>query len=172
MAVLSGKREEEPLARINPADAHTILGKEARFSGTLAFEGAVRIDGRFEGEVITDDLLLVGPSAEVRATLRVGTVVINGSVEGDIQASSSVEVKAPGRLKGNIVTPTLIIEKGVTFDGSCRMSQDSVPVVAAPPPIPSSPPLPSAPPLPAPPSPSGELRLPDVRHPNVSKLKP
>lgn len=137
MAVLGGKRDDEPLARINPADAHTILGKEARFSGTLTFEGAVRIDGRFEGEVITDDLLLVGPGAEVRATLRVGTVVINGSVEGDVHASVSVEVKAPGRLKGNVVTPTLIIERGVTFDGTCRMSQDSIPVVAATPSVPA-----------------------------------
>lgn len=134
MSVLGGKRDDEPLARINPADAHTILGKESRFSGTLAFEGAVRIDGRFEGEVITDDLLLVGPGAEVRATLRVGTVVINGSVEGDIHASCSVVVKAPARLKGNVITPTLVLEEGVTFDGSCQMSQDKVPIVAAPPP--------------------------------------
>ena len=134
MAALSGKRDDEPLARINPADAHTILGKEARFSGTLTFEGAVRIDGRFEGEVITDDLLLVGPGADVRATLRVGTVVINGSVEGDIHATVSVVVKAPARLKGNVVAPTLVIEEGVTFDGSCLMSQDNAPLVAAPPP--------------------------------------
>lgn len=117
------KREESKVSHINPADAHTILGREAKFSGKLTFEGAVRIDGKFEGEIETDDLLLIGPGAEVRATLNVGSVVINGSVEGDIYAKSSIEIKAPGKLRGNIHTPTLVIEKGVTFDGSCQMSQ-------------------------------------------------
>lgn len=142
MAMLGGKREESNVAaRINPADAHTILGREAKFSGKLTFEGAVRIDGRFEGEIFTEDLLLVGPGAEVKATLNVGSVVINGSVEGDVVAKSSVEIKAPGRLKGNIVTPTLVIEKGVIFDGTCRMSSEEQKAPAPPPPAaPAQPP--------------------------------
>ncbi len=126
MAMLGSKREDpQSNSRLNPADAHTILGRESKFSGKLTFKGAVRIDGKFEGEIETDDLLLVGPSAEVKATLRVGSVVINGSVEGDVFAKSSVEIKAPGRLKGNITTPALVIEKGVVFDGSCKMSKEA-----------------------------------------------
>jgi cytoskeletal protein CcmA (bactofilin family) len=126
MAIMGGKREDSvSSARINPADAHTILGREARFSGKLTFEGAVRIDGKFEGEIQTNDLLLIGPGAEVKATLNVGSVVINGSVEGDITAKESVQIKAPGRLRGNVTTPALEIEKGVTFDGSCTMSKSN-----------------------------------------------
>ena len=125
MAML--KREESAAsARINPADAHTILGREAKFHGKLTFEGAVRIDGHFEGEIFTDDLLLVGPGAEVHAQISVGSIIINGSVEGDVVAKASVEIKAPGRLRGNVTTPTLIVEKGVIFDGTCRMSEDGV----------------------------------------------
>ena len=137
MAVLGGKKEEPNVSqvpRINPADAHTILGREAKFSGKLTFEGAVRIDGKFEGEIFTEDLLLIGPGAEVKAKLNVGSVVINGMVEGDVVAKSSVEIKAPGRLKGNIQTPTLVIEKGVTFDGSCRMSGEDKKTPTATPP--------------------------------------
>lgn len=136
-----GKRDEsQPSARINPADAHTILGKDARFSGKMSFEGAVRIDGKFEGEIHTEDLLLIGPQAEVRATLNVGTVVINGLVEGDVIAKGSVELKAPGKLRGNVVTPNLIIEKGVTFDGTCRMSEEvsTLPRKSIPPPPPTA----------------------------------
>jgi cytoskeletal protein CcmA (bactofilin family) len=123
-----GKRDDSVpnASRINPADAHTILGREARFSGKLTFEGAVRIDGYFEGEIFTDDLLLIGPGADVHASINVGSIIINGSVEGDITAKISVEIKAPGRLRGNVNTPALIIEKGVVFDGSCRMSEDNV----------------------------------------------
>ena len=136
-----GKRDEsQPSARINPADAHTILGKDARFSGKMSFEGAVRIDGKFEGEIHTEDLLLIGPQAEVRATLNVGTVVIKGLVEGDVIAKGSVELKAPGKLRGNVVTPNLIIEKGVTFDGTCRMSEEvsTLPRKSIPPPSPTA----------------------------------
>src|SRR5262245_38501607 len=114
MAIMGKKEESGSGPRINPADAHTILGREAKFSGKLTFEGAVRIDGNFEGEIFTDDLLLIGPGAEVKAQVNVGSVIINGSVEGDVTAKSSVEIKAPGRLRGNVVTPALIIEKGVT----------------------------------------------------------
>ncbi len=156
MGIMASKREDSNIvARINPADAHTILGREARFNGKLTFEGAVRIDGRFEGEIFTDDLLLIGPGAEVKAKLTVGSVVINGTVEGDIVAKSSIEIKAPGRLKGNIVTPALVIEKGVTFDGSCQMAQAAPAVAAAPKvapaAVPASPkPVPVGPPPPPP----------------------
>ncbi len=137
MAMLGNRRDDSQVpSRINPADAHTILGREARFDGKLTFEGAVRIDGKFEGEIFTEDLLLVGPGAEVKATLHVGSIVINGTVEGDIHAKTSVEIKAPGKLKGNVNTPTLIIEKGVTFDGSCRMSKETTKTKAPPPPPP------------------------------------
>ncbi len=131
------KREESHIqSRVNPADAHTILGREAKFSGKLTFGGAVRIDGHFEGEIFTDDLLLVGPSAEVKAKLQVGSIIINGSVEGDVVAKSSVEIKTPGRLRGNVTTPALLIEKGVIFDGSCKMSDPSSGPRRTPPPAP------------------------------------
>jgi len=122
MAMLGRREESSQSSRPEAADAHTILGREAKFSGKLSFEGAVRIDGTFEGEITTSDLLLVGQTAEVRAELHVGTIIIHGLVEGNIYASGSVEIKAPGRLKGNVITPNLIIEKGVRFDGTCQMS--------------------------------------------------
>lgn len=127
MAIL-GKKDDSATGRpISPADAHTILGKEAQFSGKLVFPGVARIDGRFEGEIETEDLLLIGPGAEVKAEMRVGSVIINGNVEGDIHASVSVEIKAPGRVRGNITTPILLIERGVVFDGSCHMADSARP---------------------------------------------
>lgn len=126
-------------------EVHTILGRGARFDGKLHFEGSVQIDGRFEGEIHTEGTLIVGRDAEVKAKLEVGSVVIHGSVEGDITAREGVEIKAPGRLKGNVTTPSLVIEKGVLFDGACSMA-DAQPDrrtsdLASPPP----PPLPQPP---------------------------
>lgn len=103
-------------------DVHTLLGPESHFEGKLVFEGTVRVDGRFIGEVHTEGNLIVGHGARVEGTLQVGHVVVHGEVHGDIVASRAVEVHAPGKVRGNITTPQLTMDKGVVFDGTCTMS--------------------------------------------------
>jgi cytoskeletal protein CcmA (bactofilin family) len=103
-----------------PAEAYTILPRDAKFAGTLIFEGAVQIDGDFEGQIITEDLLVIGAEADVRAQMSVGAAIIQGSVQGDIDAKSSVEVKAPGCIRGSVTTPHLIVEEGAAFGGFCK----------------------------------------------------
>jgi cytoskeletal protein CcmA (bactofilin family) len=123
MAMLGGKRDEPAnVTRLKAQEFHTVLAREARFSGKLTFEGVVRIDGKFDGEVFTDDLLVIGSGAEVKANLNVGSAEISGLVEGEIRATTSVELKAPAKVKGTIITPALVVERGVTFDGTCQMS--------------------------------------------------
>ncbi|MEL6195765.1 MAG: polymer-forming cytoskeletal protein [Myxococcota bacterium] len=106
---------------ININDVHTVLGPESTFEGKLAFDGTVRIDGKFKGEVQTDNILVVGQGAKVDATITVGSIIVNGEVNGDINAKQSVEIHAPGKVRGNIATPQLVIAKGVVFEGSCKM---------------------------------------------------
>jgi cytoskeletal protein CcmA (bactofilin family) len=99
----------------------TLLGKGSEFEGKLSFEGTVRVDGKLTGEIFTDDVLIVGEGAEVNAEVTVGAIVVQGIVRGNITAKRSVEIHSPGRVKGNISTPSLFIEKGVLFDGHCQM---------------------------------------------------
>lgn len=99
----------------------TLLGRGATFEGKLTFEGTVRIDGRFKGEVFTDDTLVIGEGAIVEATLDVGDVIIQGTVVGNITAKRSIEIHAPGRVKGDLTTPQLLIDKGVIFEGRSFM---------------------------------------------------
>jgi len=99
----------------------TLLGKGSEFEGKLSFEGTVRVDGKLAGEIFTDDVLIVGEGAEVNAEVTVGSIVIQGTVRGNITAKRSVEIHSPGRVRGNINTPSLFIEKGVFFDGHCQM---------------------------------------------------
>ena len=106
---------------INVNDVHTILGPESSFEGKLVFDGTVRIDGRFKGEIQTDNVLVIGQGARVDAQIVVGSIVVNGEIKGDITAKHSVEIHAPGKIRGNITTPQLMIDKGVLFDGTCRM---------------------------------------------------
>ncbi len=97
------------------------LGKGTRLSGKVSFEGTARIEGQVEGEIVANDTLLIGESALVNAQISGGTIVIHGKVTGDITASKKLEIRAPGRLYGNVTTPSLVIEEGVVFEGHCSM---------------------------------------------------
>lgn len=101
----------------------TLLGRGATFEGKLTFEGTVRIDGRFKGEVFSDDVLVIGEGAQVEATIDVGEVIIQGIVVGNVTAKRSIEIHAPGRVKGDLHTPSLQIDKGVMFEGRSFMEQ-------------------------------------------------
>jgi cytoskeletal protein CcmA (bactofilin family) len=118
----------------NPQPVTTLLGKGSEFEGKLSFEGTVRVDGKLTGEVFTDDVLIVGEGAEVNAEVTVGAIVVQGIVRGNITAKRSVEIHSPGRVKGNINTPSLFIEKGVFFDGHCQMDSSSATADVLPPP--------------------------------------
>ena len=120
MAML--KREELGTPVI-PAtsDLNALLGRGSEFEGKLSFEGTVRIDGKFNGSIVTKDVLVVGEGAVVTAEIDCGTVIVHGQIIGNIKAKGAVELHAPAKVKGNIETPTLMIEKGVTFDGQTKM---------------------------------------------------
>jgi cytoskeletal protein CcmA (bactofilin family) len=99
----------------------TLLGRGSEFEGKLSFEGTVRVDGKLSGEIFTDDVLIIGEGAEVSAEISVGAIIIEGTVHGNIHAKRSVEIHTPARVRGNISTPSLSIDKGVIFDGQCQM---------------------------------------------------
>ena len=106
----------------NPkGEIHTLLGRGTSFEGKLTFEGTVRIDGVLIGEVFSDDILVIGEGAQVKARIEVGTLIVEGNIEGNIRAARLVELHAPARVRGNIETPQLFIDKGVIFEGHCKM---------------------------------------------------
>ncbi len=103
------------------AHAATTLGKGSQISGTLSFEGTVRIDGQVEGEITAQESVVIGESAVVKAQVTADSIVITGKVTGDMTARRRVEIRAPGKLYGNITTPSLVIHDGVVFEGRCSM---------------------------------------------------
>jgi cytoskeletal protein CcmA (bactofilin family) len=106
---------------VNGSQASAFLGRGTRVSGKIAFEGPARVEGQVEGEVVASDALVVGETAVLNAQISGGTIVIHGKVTGDITASKRLEIRAPGRVYGNVTTPSLIIEEGVVFEGHCSM---------------------------------------------------
>lgn len=131
MALLGGKKDEAPSKPLfrreedsvsqRTGEVHTLLGKGSEFEGKLTFEGQVRIDGKFNGQIVTKDVLVIGDGAKVNAEIQAGTVIINGQVEGNVKATQIIELKTPGRVKGNLETPSLSMDRGVIFEGSLKM---------------------------------------------------
>jgi cytoskeletal protein CcmA (bactofilin family) len=98
------------------------LGSDALFKGTLNFEGTVRIDGMFEGQIDTNDTLVIGETGDVKADLKVGTLVCKGQLNGEVVASKKIEMHPASKIKGNIQTPALSIELGAVLDGNLNMT--------------------------------------------------
>lgn len=98
------------------------MGEDAVFNGSLSFEGTVRIDGKFEGQVNTGDTLIVGETGQVSAEVMAGTVICKGRLEGNIVATQKIEIHANSQVAGSLKTPSLLVEVGAVLDGSCQMT--------------------------------------------------
>jgi cytoskeletal protein CcmA (bactofilin family) len=91
------------------------------FEGKLSFQDTVRIDGRFRGEITSQNTLIVGESGEIEASIRSSTIVVSGAVEGDIVGTKKVMLHKTARVTGNVESPCIVIEEGAIFNGQVKM---------------------------------------------------
>lgn len=98
-----------------------VIDQGCEFEGKLCFQGTVRINGTFRGEIFTPDTLVVGEEARVYGEIEAGVVVINGEVNGNVRAKKRVEIHKPGIFRGDIYTPSLKVDEGVIFEGRSKM---------------------------------------------------
>ena len=104
------------------SEISAFIGLGTEFSGQLNFEGVIRLDGRFSGEIKSEGTLIIGDTALVTAEINVDTVIVSGEDHGNIRAANRVEFHAPARHFGNIISPVVIIDEGVVFQGNCEMA--------------------------------------------------
>ena len=97
------------------------LDHGSAFKGELEFEDTMRIDGRFNGKIVSKNELIVGESAHIDADIHVGRIAISGTVVGKIVADQRVEIHRNGKVYSDIDTPALIIEEGAIFQGNWVM---------------------------------------------------
>lgn len=103
-------------------EIRAFLGEGTQFKGVLSFAGAVRVDGQLEGEIVGDEVLIIGEPGQVKAEIEVGTLVVSGLVQGTITAKRRVELLRPSRVTGTIRTPCLVVAEGAMFNGNCEMT--------------------------------------------------
>jgi cytoskeletal protein CcmA (bactofilin family) len=117
--------ESESLARdIKEGLLSGFVGNGTTLTGEANFKGMLRVDGHLSGQVKSEGgTLIVGNNGQVDADIDVAVATIHGSVNGDIIATQRLELGRAAKVNGNIQTPSLVIEQGAVFEGSCRMIQ-------------------------------------------------
>jgi cytoskeletal protein CcmA (bactofilin family) len=117
--------ETESLARdLKDGTVSGFVGTGTTVQGEANFKGMMRIDGQLSGSIKSEKgTLIVSSGGKVDAKIEVAVANINGRINGDIIATERIELGRSAHVTGNISTPSLIIEQGAIFDGSCRMLQ-------------------------------------------------
>jgi cytoskeletal protein CcmA (bactofilin family) len=105
-------------------DLNGFLDRGSHLRGELQFEAHFRVHGKFTGEVTTEGELIVGEGGEVEGEVRVGQVLVSGTLRGSIQASRRVQITSTGKVFADVDTPALVVEDGAIFEGRCSMSRD------------------------------------------------
>jgi cytoskeletal protein CcmA (bactofilin family) len=114
------KREELTTER-HENSSDLLLGAGAQFEGKLTFKGTVRIDAKFVGSIVTNDVLVVGERAKIDAEITCGTVVVHGEVNGNVKAKDGVDLRRSAKVHGNVETSSLAVERGAILQGEVKM---------------------------------------------------
>ena len=116
------------------ANSKNILNSDVELKGTLKFAGELTFDGKLDGDINSEGALNLGDNAVIKGNLNITSVVLRGKINGNVTAKEKIEIKAKTELFGDIRSPKLVIEEGVTFVGKSEVNPNKV--------APSAPPLP------------------------------
>ncbi len=103
------------------ATLNSLIGEKSAFEGKFYIAGSLKIDGRFEGEVKTDDELIVGETGQVKTDIIAKSVIVAGVVIGNIEADEEVKLLATGKVLGNITALKVSVENGVLVSGEINI---------------------------------------------------
>lgn len=101
----------------------SILGSGSFCKGSIKVDGGLRVDGTVDGEVVVSGTLTVGREGVITGDVTVNQAVVGGRIQGTVRAEQQLELHSGSRLEGDIFTRSLVIEDGVFFEGSCKMSR-------------------------------------------------
>jgi cytoskeletal protein CcmA (bactofilin family) len=106
------------------SDLTAFIDEGSEIEGKYNFSGTVMLNGKFSGEIVSNDSLIIGEKGVVNATVRAGVVLINGEVIGNVFATERVELRGTARVYGDVEAPVIVVEEGVRFEGRCKNTKD------------------------------------------------
>ena len=107
-------------------DFPTILGPDASFKGELSYEKGMRLQGKFEGKIITPGRLHVSKEAKMAADVDAGGITVEGDVHGNLSAGDKVELKQTARYEGDLRASRLVVDEGAILVGHVTVGPDAV----------------------------------------------
>jgi cytoskeletal protein CcmA (bactofilin family) len=109
------------MSKVNDV-SNCIIGEGSVFEGKFFVSGSIRIDGKFSGEIKTNDQLIIGPTGKVKTDITARSVTVAGVLIGNINALEEVNLVQSGKILGNIKTPRLNVEEGVISQGEILLT--------------------------------------------------
>lgn len=104
------------------SDLSAFIDEASEIEGKYTFSGTVMLNGKFKGEISSNDTLIIGEKGVIHASIHAGVVLISGEVVGNVRATERVELRGTARVIGDVEAPVVIVEEGVVFQGHCRMT--------------------------------------------------
>ncbi|MBE0432951.1 polymer-forming cytoskeletal protein [candidate division WOR-3 bacterium] len=103
----------------------SVIGKGTSIDGDIRVNGSIKVDGKIEGNIHSKESALIGRDASVKGNIGCRAAVIGGKIQGNINAQELIEFQSGAEMYGDIICKGLIVERGVLFDGNCRMAQET-----------------------------------------------
>ncbi|EOQ97158.1 MULTISPECIES: bactofilin family protein [Leptospira] len=101
---------------------NSVIGPGSIFEGKFYIAGSLRIDGKFEGDIKTEDALVIGETGKVKTNISAKEVIVSGTLIGNIKAENEVKLEGTGRMLGDITAPYLELQKGVVAKGNITIT--------------------------------------------------
>lgn len=110
--------------QINVDDIDTVIGPGTVFEGNVKAIGVIRVDGSFNGEMVTQGDIIIGEKGNVEGILNARNMIVAGNSKAKLYCEGKLEVKSTGRIIGDVVVDSIVIEDGAIFKGHCQMKRE------------------------------------------------
>ena len=106
----------------NQSSALNMIGTGTIIKGDLSSDGDLRVDGKIEGNTASKSKIALGPSSEIIGNVSASSADISGKIDGDLEITETLFLRATDKINGNIKTSKILIESGASFNGNCYMT--------------------------------------------------
>lgn len=103
----------------------TIIGEDVTLKGNLNSKTSIRVDGKIQGDINSQNLIIIGEKAEITGNLYSECIIVFGTIEGNIK-STEIQIKKTGKITGDITVQVVEIEKGGKYNGSLIMNEEQI----------------------------------------------
>ncbi len=110
---------------VKSGELSTILGKGSEFEGKLKVEHTLRVDGKFVGDIITSDTLIIGKDGVVNGNVKAKSLVVGGRLSGSAEIKEKIVLESKAEFHGDMKTSRLVIDEGAIFEGRCSMKESA-----------------------------------------------